>query len=388
MAFSAPKRRALDLPIRPTRVEISEGALRRNFARATEAAGPAQVLAVVKANAYGHGAVQVARVLEDAGATLFGVALVEEGVELRHAGVKSPILVMGGSYDGGYGLMVEHRLTATLFRREHVEGLAQAARAAGVAATAHLKLDTGMSRLGVSPDELGELLGLLRAARGAVELEGFMSHFANADLEDDPLTPRQVARFREGLRQVRDAGFNPRYRHLANSAGLLGLPGLADGLDINLVRPGLMLYGLTPDAWLDGRQPLEPVLTWKTGVIHLKTVPKGTAVSYGGIWTAPRDTVVATLPVGYADGYSRDFSSKGEVLLRGRRAPIVGRVTMDMCMADVTDLPGTRVGDEVVLLGGQGAEQLRAEALGAIANTLHYEVLCRIGARVPRLLVP
>lgn len=342
-------------------------------------------MAVVKANAYGHGAVQVARVLEGEGVAMLGVALVEEGIELRSGGVKAPILVMGGSYEGGYALMVEHRLTPTLFRREHIQGLIAAAQRSGKPATAHLKLDTGMSRLGVQREELPEFLTLLRGARGSIELEGFLSHFANADIQGDALTVRQNTQFREGLARVRDAGFNPRFRHLSNSAGLLAQG--SDGLDINLVRPGLLLYGLLPDAWLGGSVELKRVVEWKTGVMHLKQVEPGTAVSYGGTWTAKRPSQIATLPIGYADGFSRVYSGKASVLVHGKRAPVVGRVTMDMCMIDVTDIPEVKVGDEVVILGGQGGQRIDAEELADLAQTLHYEVLCSLGARVPRLLV-
>ena len=387
MKTEIPRRRALDNLIRPTRAEVSAVALRHNLAVARKLAAPGEVMAVVKANAYGHGAVQVARVLEDEGVAMLGVALVEEGIELRSGGVKAPILVMGGSYEGGYGLMVEHRLTPTLFRREHIDGLIAAAQRSGIAATAHLKLDTGMSRLGVQREELPEFLQLLRGARGAIELEGFLSHFANADVQGDGLTASQHTRFREGLARVRDAGFNPRFRHLSNSAGLLAQASSSDGLDINLVRPGLLLYGLLPDAWLGGEVALQRVVAWKTGVMHLKQIATGTAVSYGGTWVASRPSVIATLPIGYADGFSRVYSGKASVLVHGQRAPVVGRVTMDMCMVDVTDIEQVKVGDEVVILGAQGGQRIDAEELAALGQTLHYEVLCSLGARVPRLLV-
>lgn len=385
--FEIPRRRALDNLVRPTRAEVSAPALRHNLLVARKLAAPAEVMAVVKANAYGHGAVQVARVLEDEGVAMLGVALVEEGVELRSAGVKAPILVMGGSYEGGYALMVEHGLTPTLFRREHIDGLIAAAQRSGKAATAHLKLDTGMSRLGVQPGELAEFLTLLRGAGGAIELDGFLSHFANADVQSSALTGQQVTRFRDGLSQVRDAGFNPHFRHLSNSAGLLALRELNDGLDLNLVRPGLLLYGLVPDAWLGGNVAPRRVVAWKTGVMHLKQIAEGTAVSYGGTWVAPRPSLIATLPIGYADGFSRVYSGKASVLVHGQRAPVVGRVTMDMCMIDVTDIAGVKVGDEVVILGTQGDQRIDAEELAALGQTLHYEVLCSLGARVPRLLV-
>jgi alanine racemase len=386
--FELPRRRALDHLIRPTRVEVSEAALRANLLTVRRLLGATQILAVVKANAYGHGAVQVARVLEDEGVDHFGVALVEEGLELRSAGIRGPILVMGGSYEGAYALMVEHRLTPTLFREEHVTGLAGAAKRAGVRASFHLKVDTGMSRLGVPVEDLDAFLGLLDALRPSLQLEGVLSHFANADLEGDHLTARQVQRFHGVLSQVRAAGFEPRWRHLANTAGVLGVPEAGRGVDVNLVRPGILLFGVAPGDWLREKAPLRPALSWKTGVIHLKTIAPGTAVSYGGTWVARRPSIIATLPVGYADGWGRMYSNRAHVLVRGRRAPIVGRVTMDMSMCDVTDVPSIEVGDEVVLLGSQGQERISAEELARAADTIPYEVLCSVGARVPRILVP
>lgn len=385
MPFDLPRRRALDHLVRPTRAEISESALRNNLRAAKQAFAPAEVLAVVKANAYGHGAVQVARVLEDEGVAMLAVALVEEGIELRNAGVRAPILVMGGSYHGGYQLLVEYSLTPTVFRREHLEGLRAAAGDRRVAV--HLKLDSGMGRIGALPSELPALLEALKASP-ELELEGFLSQLANADIADSELTAVQLKRFREGLARVRDAGFQPKWRHLANSAGALTQPQARDGAEVNLVRPGLFLYGLVTAPWLEGRVKLERVMTWKTGITHLKTVAAGTTVSYGSTWVAMKESVLATLPVGYADGYSRTFTNRAMALVRGRRVPVVGRVTMDMCVLDVTAVPGVAVGDEVVLLGGQGKERVDAEELASLMDSIHYEVLCGVGARVPRLLVP
>ncbi len=386
-SFALTRRRALDHLIRPTRAEISASALRANLKIAKSLAGDSGVMAVVKANAYGHGAVHVARVLEAEGVDLLGVALVEEGLELRNAGVKAPILVMGGSYEGAWELMVEHDLTPMLFRFEHLDGLIRAATKVGQRAKAHLKLDTGMSRLGVQRSELTSYLAALRAAQTHVELDGFLTHFANADLEGDPTTAEQLRRFNEGLAVVRAAGFEPRFRHVSNTAGVLSMPEAAAGQGVNLVRPGIMLYGVAPDSWLRAKAPLQPVLTWKTGVIHLKMLEAGTPVSYGGTWAAKRQSLIATLPVGYADGYGRIFSNRGQVLIRGQRAPIIGRVTMDMTMVDVTDISGASVNDEVVLLGAQDQGRIDAEELATMSDTIPYEVLCSVGARVPRVLV-
>jgi len=380
------RRRALDQAIRPTRAEVDLGALERNY-RAVRALDPGlEVLAVVKANAYGHGAPLVAQRLEAAGVRLLGVALVEEGLELRNAGVRAPILVMGGSYQGGHELMVERGLSATVFRRDHVEALAFAARRAGRTVAVHVKVDTGMGRLGTSLEELPELLRHLRSFP-EIFLEGVASHLASADVKDAPITRVQLERWREVRRVVKGAGFHPELWHLANSAALLGLPEWrSEGL-FNLARPGLALYGLAPSPWLEPAADLSPVLSWKTGIVHLKELAPGDSVSYGATWTATRPSRIAVLPVGYADGYGRAYSNRAHVLVRGRRVPVVGRVCMDLCMADVTSVPDAAVGDEVVLLGRQGSEAVTAQELAELAGTIHYEVLCGLGARVPRLAV-
>ncbi|HET6980677.1 MAG TPA: alanine racemase [Myxococcaceae bacterium] len=372
--------------IRPTRAELDLGALNRNLATLRTAAPGVDVLAVVKADAYGHGAVPISRALEAAGVRFLGVALVEEGLALREAGLGSDILVLGGAYDGGWEAMLEHGMMPVVFRPEHLTALEAAARAGKTKARAHMKVDTGMGRLGVLPADVPAFLEAARACRN-VSLEGLCSHFANADLADAALTELQVTRFRTALAQMRAAGFDPRWRHLSNSAGLLALPEARDGVEMNLARPGLGLYGLQPAPWLRPPRVLEPVLSWKTVVVHLKSVPTGTPISYGSTWTAPRPSRIATLPVGYADGWSRLLSNRGTVLVRGHRAPVVGRVCMDLCMVDVTDIPGAEVGDEVVLIGRQGAEVQDAHQLAALQNTIAYDVLCAIGARVPRVAV-
>jgi alanine racemase len=269
-----------------------------------------------------------------------------------------------------------------VFRPEHLAGLAAAARGRRTTARAHLKVDTGMGRLGVQTSEVPAFLEAARAFP-EVRLEGLCSHFANADLADAALTQQQILRFRTALAQMRAAGYEPRWRHLSNSAGRC--PEVRDGMELNLVRPGLGLYGLVPAPWLRPPRTLEPVLRWKTAVVHLKTVPTGTPVSYGSTWTAPRPSRIATLPVGYADGWSRLLSNRGSVLVGGRRAPVVGRVCMDLCMVDVTGVPEVVVGDEVVLLGTQGDQSQDAHALAQLQGTIAYDVLCAIGARVPRV---
>jgi alanine racemase len=379
------RRRALDQLIRPTRAEIDLAALKANLASIGALAPRAGVLAVLKGNAYGHGAIPIARALEESNVRMLGVALVEEGLELRNAGVRAPILVLGGAYQGGYELLVEHGLTPTVFRADHLEQLAHVARARGAPVAVHLKVDTGMGRLGLLSEELDTFLD--RAARiPEVRIEGLLSHFANADVADSEMTREQIVRFRSALAALRARGIDPELRHLSNSAGLIERPELRDDLELNLVRPGVMLYGVAPAPEMRDQLALRPVLSWKTAITHLKRVKQGTPISYGGTWIASRESVIATLPVGYADGYDRRYSNRAQVLIRGRRAPLAGRVCMDMVMADVTDVPGAAVGDEVVLLGEQGGERISAEDLAELSDTIPYEILCRVGGRVPRVV--
>ncbi|MGQ0508461.1 MAG: alanine racemase [Myxococcaceae bacterium] len=371
--------------VRPTRAEIDLDAVRHNLSQVRALAGKLEVMAVVKANAYGHGAARIAQTLEASGVHLFGVALVEEALELRAAGVKADILVLAGAYEGGYHLMVEQRLMPTIFREEHLTSYAAAAKAAGVASTkAHLKLDTGMGRIGVLPAQLPAFVEKLKQTP-EVQIEGLLSHFANADLADPSLTLEQVKRFKAALALLRGEGIEPRFRHLANSAAVIKLPEVRDGIELNLVRPGLMLYGVAPTGRREAKVSLKPVMRWRTAITHLKQVPAGTPISYGGTWVTERESMIATLPVGYADGYIRKHSSRSQALVRGKRATIAGRVCMDMCMLDVTDVPEVTVGDEVVLMGAQGHDRITPEELAAWGETINYEVLCGIGARVPRV---
>lgn len=359
----------------PTVAEIHLPSLRHNLQEVTRRVGTAVVLAVVKANAYGHGAVPVSRALLAAGAHRLGVATVEEGLALRNAGITAPILVMGGVYD--IPTMQRSNLTPVLPSRDAVETAARLANSPALPLRVHLKVDTGMSRLGVTSEEA---LILLRSDWPPnLHFEGVMSHLASADEPDGGATERQLARFRTFLKAIQSAGLNVPMAHIANSAAILRFP----SSHFDLVRPGLMLYGYssgsTPSA------DLRPALAWKTRIIQIKKVDKGQPVSYGGTFIAPRLSTLAVLPVGYADGYSRALSNNAHVLIGGRPAPVVGRVCMDLTVVDVTDHPAVRPGDEVVLLGRQGSAAITANDLAAWQNTISYEVLCRIGPRVTRV---
>ena len=378
--------------IRPTRAEIDIAALRQNFQALVKKSQPAQLLVVVKANAYGHGAVQVAKTLSEEGAAWFGVALIEEAIELRQAGVQGEIVVFGGSYHGGYPLLIEHQLTPFIFTIEQFSQLSRAARDRRTEAKAHLKIDTGMGRIGVRWDCLNRFFEEVQSIEDypRLRLEGIASHFANADLADPTLSKLQLERFVDANKVMSLHGHTTVWRHLANSAAVASLPETHDGVFFNLVRPGLMLYGVSAAARLQHELTLHPVLTWKTDISYLKSVPEGTPVSYAGQWVSSRPSVIATLPVGYADGYSRLNSNRSSVLVRGQRVPLVGRVCMDMCMVDVTDVPGVALHDEVVLLGEQGhserTEKISVEELALHSQTIPYEILCSLSSRVPRTL--
>ncbi len=365
---------------RPTYVEIDLDALTHNFRLLQSRAGAARrILAVVKADGYGHGALPIALELEGQGVEMFGVAMVEEGVELRRAGVRTPILVLGGVYDGQEELLVEHGLTPCVFDFAGIERLERIARSSGASVSFHLKLDTGMARLGFRPDHLPAVLERLQGCP-ALQMEGFLSHLALADENDRPENDAQIALFRDALARVRQAGFAPRYVHLSNSASLLS----RDLPECNLVRPGIALYGALPDPCFDGSIDLHPVMSFRSAVAQLKSIPAGAGASYGHRFVAKRPTLLAAVPVGYADGYSRSLSSRAEVLIRGQRAPVAGTVCMDWILVDVTDIPGVCTGDVVTLLGRDNGNLICVQELADLAGTIPYEIFCQISKRVPR----
>lgn len=371
------------MPNRPTRVSIDLEALGANLAEARRLAGPgAAVLAMVKADAYGHGASIVAPALEARGAEAFGVAAVEEGIELRDAGVRAPVFVFCGTFRGEADEAVRARLTPVLFDGASIDAFAEAAARSGRRVGVHVKIDTGMGRLGVEPAEAEALVARIER-RPELRLEGLCTHLARADDPDGASASRQVEDLRALARR-----FGPRAGgslHFANSAALFALP---RGQGDTLVRPGLMLYGAYPHPSFRERASLRPVLRWSTAVLLVKRVPRGRGLSYGRTFVTSRDSVIATVPVGYADGYPWSLSNRGFVLVAGRRAPVVGRVCMDLTLVDVTDAGAVRPGDEVVLLGRQGGAEIRVEDLAEAAGTLPYEILSRIGRRVPRSAAP
>lgn len=373
----------MDHILRPTYAEIKLDALRHNYRLLQAAAGnDISLLAVVKADAYGHGAVPVARALVDENAPLLAVALVEEAIELRRVGISQPILVMGAVRPGHEQYFIEHDLQPYIFDFETAERLAQTYAKAGMECRYHLKVDTGMGRIGVPLDDVEATLEKLKHL-DAMQMIGLMTHFARADEPDEELTDVQVDRFGSLVKTVEQAGFSPGYIHAANSAGILS----GKSPECNLARPGIALYGGWPSSSFE-QFDLKPVMSLRTEVVQVKTVPAGTGISYGHKYTTDRPTRVATLPVGYADGYNRLLTNRGEVLIHGRRAPVIGTVCMDWIMIDVTDIDSASVGDEVTLLGDDGEGRIiRAEEWADKIGTINYEVFCGIGKRVPRKLV-
>lgn len=367
---------------RPTVAEIDLGALAFNVRQISGSLnGQAEILAIVKADAYGHGAVPVTRALAEAGIRMVGVACLEEGLELRRAGLAIPVLILAGVHPGETEELIRNRLTPVLYNLEIGRTLNEEAGRAGVRLPVHVKVDTGMNRLGVCWRQWPGALDLFRSWQN-LRIEGVMSHFSASESEepdDRAFTTEQVRRFEECLEGIRKIA-QPRYIHMANSAGTI----LRTDARYNLIRPGLMLYGSRPSPSLNGRIPLKPVLRWKTEVLSLKRVCAGDPVSYGRTYACPREALIATLSVGYADGYNRRLSNRGEVLVRGKRAKVAGIVCMDLTMADVTEIPGVQAGDEVVLLGRQGEEEISAAEMAGWTGTIPYEVLCAIGKRVPR----
>ncbi len=362
---------------RPVWAEIDLSAIRHNVAVLQERNQNKALMAVVKANGYGHGAVAVAKAALEAGAVWLGVATPEEGAQLREAGIAAPILVLGAFYPGTEQIYLQHGLTATLATPQALQALAQLAQA-GSRLNAHLKVDTGMGRLGFLPDVAANVCQ--EAISAGVHIDGIYTHLATADEQDTAYAMTQLARFRHVLEVIATAGVQLPWRHAGNSAALLQLP----LHDMTLTRAGIALYGLPPSDFLAGSAPIRPAMTLCAQVVSVRRLPAGSAISYGSHYVTDKDTNIAVLPLGYADGYTRRLSHKAEALLHNRRMPIVGSICMDQCMVDVGDEP-VRVGDTAVLIGRQGDQAITADELATLSGTINYEIVCAISERVPRI---
>ncbi len=364
-----------------TYARIDLSAFVHNLSQIRERLSPhSHIMAVVKANAYGHGAIEVSRALVGAGIARLAVASVQEGVALREAGINADILVLVDLFDKHVQDLITYRLTPVITEQRLLPALAEAAASRNHPLPIHIKVDTGMGRLGFSPSELASLFTALPKWH-SLRIEGFMTHLADSDGDDPSHTEQQLKSFRGLLEQVEQRGIKVPFVHVANSAAIIRYP----QSHFSLVRPGIMLYGYHTLPETVPCPLLKPVLSLHTTVMQLRTIKPGETVSYNRTFVAKRPSTIAVLPVGYADGYSRRLSNQGFVLIKGTRAPIVGLICMDMTMVDVTDIPSVRVGDTVTLIGREGQDAIWADELAEWTGTIPYEVLCAIGPRIPRL---
>ena len=370
--------------LRPTHAIIDLNAIKHNMAVLRKNVGPqVKFMPVIKANAYGHGIVEIGKATEAFGAEYMGVSIPEEGKRLREGGIRVPILILGGILPEGAEMVVNYDLTPTVFTSEIMNELQCAAKEAGKVCSIHVKVDSGMNRIGVKTKE--DFISLLTLSRECpnIRIDGLFTHFAVSEIPDKSFTRQQMEFFRDFIDIAHDMGYSP-VLHACNSGAQLDMP---DELKLNMVRGGLAMYGYHPGPkcglWAD----LRPVLTWKTAVVHVKGILPGDTVSYGRNYTAKEPRLIATLPVGYGDGYKRCISNKAQVLIHGKRAPIVGTICMDQCMADVTDIGDVKPGDEVVLIGYQGDACIGADEMADWADTISYEILLCINDRVPRIFV-
>jgi alanine racemase len=377
-----------DKLLRPTWVEISLSKLQSNTKHVRALAGSRRVMAVIKADAYGHGAIPVAKCLAESSVDWFGVATVEEALELREAGIEQPILLLGGLYMSDPTHLIEYRLTPSVSSTARLDTYAECARRHARRIEFHLKVDTGMGRLGLPLDRLASFVEHYRELEG-LRLTGFFTHLASAEDLVASQTEEQAARFRGALGKLRALGTDPKWIHVSNSAALLA------GLDFpeNLVRIGALLFGYClPFVASAGREAIglsgfEPILSFKSRVVYLKDVPSGTPLGYGAAFHTRRPSRIATVPVGYADGLSRALSNRGRAIVQDQRARIVGNISMDLTLLDVTDIPGVTVGDEVILIGKSEHCSITALEIAEAIGGVPYEVLCSIGKRVPRVYV-
>jgi len=344
----------------------------------------ARIMAVVKANAYGHGVYDVGRVVLENGAERLGVAILDEAIKLRSRGFKVPIVILGYTPVSDLGAVVDYDLIQTIFDYDHAKFLSEAAVRQGKAAKVHIKIDTGMGRLGfLAEEKTVEIVKRIVELPG-IFIEGIYTHFANADSRDKSYTTEQMERFSWFLKRLEEESISIPIKHAANSAAVIDLP----ETHLDMVRPGIVLYGLYPSEEVDRtRVSLKPVMSLKAQVASVKRIKAGSAISYGCTYTLKRDSLVAVLPLGYADGYSWLLSNKGEVLIKGKRVPVIGRVCMDQLMVDVSSVPGVKIGDEAVVMGKQGAQEITAEEIAGRLGTINYEVICMISERVPRRYV-
>jgi len=371
-----------EVVIRDTRAVVDLSAVAGSIRGIRELVGErTRIMAVVKADGYGHGAVPVARAALTNGAAHLGVAYAQEAIAIRRAGIDVPILILGAAPPESIETVLKYDLTQSVADTESPRALSAAASREHPVRV-HVKVDTGMGRIGLVPADVPDYIAFLESLPNLV-IEGIFTHFPKSDEADPAFTNNQIETFTDLLGDLSSRGIDIPLRHMANSGGVLAFPRSY----LDMVRPGIMIYGLYPSKEVKRSIPLAPAMSLVTRIRFLKRVPPGTPISYGGTYVTNRETDVATLPVGYADGYRRLLSNNFEVLVLGRRAPVIGRVCMDMIMIDVTHIKGVAVGDEVVLMGRQGDAEISADEMADRLSTINYEITCLVGKRVPRVYI-
>lgn len=364
--------------------EISVKSIAHNMKKIREVTSPsAKIMALVKANAYGHGITEVAKIVLENGADALAVARVNEGVVLRRSGVEAPILILGYTPPAIFSALTAYQLTQTVFSYAYAQSLQEFCSAKGVRVKVHLKLDTGMGRIGLlaqKEESLTEVLAIARLSR--LELEGIYTHFASADAGDDAFVKQQYQHFLSFIQSLTKKGLEIPLRHCANSAAILRYP----ETHLDMVRPGIIIYGLCPSLEMEKDcLGLQPAMCLKAMVTMVKQMPANSPIGYGCTYITPQPTLIATLAIGYGDGYPRSLSSRGEVLIQGQRAPVVGKICMDQCMVDIGHIPGVVPGDEAVLFGCQGTQKITIQEVADKIGTIHYELITMIADRVPRV---
>ncbi|MDD4369656.1 MAG: alanine racemase [Anaerostipes sp.] len=364
------------------RAEVDLSAIVHNIKEVMRIIGnDTKVMAVIKADGYGHGAVPIAQELDKIGIGGYAVAIMEEAIELRKAGTKTPILILGFTAPTQYKTLIEHDVAMTMFSYEMVKKLSDAAVSAGSEAKIHIKVDTGMNRIGFKPTE--ESIKEIKKIRQLpmIQIEGIFTHFARADERDKEAAYKQKKRYDDFVQKIENEGIHIPVKHISNSAAIIDM----DDCRKNMVRSGIITYGLYPsNDVLKNILDLKPAMELKTHIVHIKEVEEGEGISYNGTYVTDKKTKVATIPVGYADGYPRSLSSKGRVIIRGQYAPIIGRVCMDQFMVDVTNIKGVNLMDQVTLMGQDGDACILADEIATMIGTIHYELVCDISKRVPR----
>lgn len=376
---------------RATRAEINLKAFKHNLQNLKTILGPGTgILAVIKADAYGHGALPCAKAAVESGVEYLGAGVIEEGIELRKNGITNPILILGSIFPDEAADLVHHGLSTVLCTPALAKKLSKEGKKQGKTVNTHIKVDTGMNRLGVQPKNLPALVEKIGNLPN-LKLEGLSTHFSSADDEDTSITQEQIGSFQKALAELQKIGVRPPLTHLANSSALIRFPESRS----KMVRPGLILYGALPSPVLhpavkevckkEKLDCFQPVMQWKSKAILLKSTPKGQPLSYSRKYFTQKESLIATLPIGYADGLHRNLSNKMEVLIKGKRVPQVGAICMDMTLIDVSEIPDVQLGEEAVIIGKQGKEEIQVEELSQKANTIPYELLCNISKRVPRV---